>query len=405
MKIKCSYCHSKIEFDEKEYTPGEEVSVECRRCGEETKVTIPTPEEEIQEKDGNSYTYVTPIVESTTSSKESTVSYPINPPTVSESQRVNNRPKSPEKPLQEQQDLSLQPTSEIQHQQPTETNELYFGIPKGEEKVSSQPPRKTIPKKPHAHTRKPQNETVPPISTNTQNVDSNGGCANWIIIIFLVMLVGLCIWLFRSCGSDTQESMQVKVDTVYIEKEEPEYIEEIEDVVFDTEPVDTIEVAAAEIVEAPSDQSEISKIYLPSVSAYTSSEAYNVYPSYITEEKFGDAWATSNVVQQAIVNGDVEYFVKGEGDIEGYPLSIDAVRLKNGRLYGRYHNDYNGVKLDINGAFDSNGDIIIKLGHKSETSYWILKSVGKTEDGSLQYKGTWGRKDKPTTLKIKIKDN
>ena len=159
------------------------------------------------------------------------------------------------------------------------------------------------------------------------------------------------------------------------------------------------------MIDVPSvEESDIRRIYLPDVSKYTSSEAYEVYPAYVTEHRFGDSWATVDVVQDAVRNGVVECFVKGEGDIEGYPLSIDAVRLKDGRLYGRYRNDYNGVKLDINGAFDTNDDLVIRLGHKSEMSYWVLKFVGTCEDGSLQYKGTWGRKEKPTSLKISVKD-
>ncbi len=58
----------------------------------------------------------------------------------------------------------------------------------------------------------------------------------------------------------------------------------------------------------------------------------------------------------------------------------------------RYYNE-NGIKLDMNGLIDYNKDMVIRLGHGSETSYWILM-----HQGHGRYVGTWGKKCKPSEV-------
>lgn len=401
MKVNCTYCHSKIEFDEKEYAPGDVVTVECRRCGEEMSVTIPPRDDDAaSEKAEENKVAVRRVAEEPNSETEEMVQDKPVVPKPEGSAAIPPKPRKPRKAAGKKETETSLSVSNAEATKPK--------TPKPEATNPDVPiPEASRPKKPRA-SRKPKEKTgnVPPVISKSAKPQSNGngGCANWMILLVLAILAGLCVWLFRSCGGNKQAS---EADTIGVVEEAPaevEVIEEAEDIVEDTAVADTVAAVAAEVVEAPVAETEVKRIYLPAVSKYSSSEAYEVYPAYVTEEKFGDAWATVDVVQDAVRNGMVECFVRGEGDIEGYPLSIDAVRLKDGRLYGRYHNDYNGVKLDINGGFDSNDDLIIKLGHKSETSYWVLRFVGTCEDGSLQYRGTWGRKDKPTSLKISIRD-
>ena len=429
MKVICSYCHSKIEFDEKEYTPGEKVSVECRRCGEETIVTIPPLDgEEAKEDEEKNPVVVRRIVEAPSPEPEHSIqekSVVIEPEDVAE---VLPKPKKTRKTTTNKtketslSDSSAEPSTPKTPKSEPSTPKASKSDPSRPKTPKSEPSKpktpksestkqdfptseNTKPKKPRTP-RKPKESTVgvPPVRRAPAKPKSNGnvGCANWLILLVMAILIGVCIWLFRSCESSNQA---VAEDSIYVVAEAPEIAEVVEtetEVVEDTTVFDTVVAEVAVTVEDPGSDSDVKRFHVPSVAKYTSSHAYVVYPPYISDEKFGDSWASVDIVQDALRKELVECFIKGEGDIDGYPLSIDAVRMKDGHIYGRYHNDYNGVKLDINGCFDSNDDLVIKLGHKSEMSYWILKFVGTCEDGSLQYRGTWGRNDKPTSLKIKI---
>lgn len=409
MKVNCTYCHSKIEFDEKGYAPGETVTVECRRCGEEMNVTIPSQDDglrpELEKNDD---------IVNRASEPSNVESNPITWTSTNFSAGKVSED-TPQSILNENKDVSMLRNADSKiSQQPEKirkTNDADVKVNENElngmdlkENIPVPPPIVSKPNSPQPNTLKEKVDVVPPVISDPVTAQGNSGCGTWFIILLVGVLIGVGIWMFRSCKDNKQVAEEYAVNVVEEAPAEVEVIEEVEDIVEDTAVLDTLVAVAAEVVEVPAAETEVKRIYLPTVSKYTSSEAYDVYPAYVTEEKFGDSWATVDVVQDAVRNGMVECFVRGEGDIEGYPLSIDAVRLKDGRFYGRYHNDYNGVKLDINGGFDSNDDLIIKLGHKSETSYWVLKFVGTCEDGSLQYSGTWGRKDKPTSLKISLRD-
>ncbi len=231
-------------------------------------------------------------------------------------------------------------------------------------------------------------------------------------IILVIIIIGVFIWTFRSCSNIPNSELVVIRDTVYVSEDsisESRIAETTDQLILsdysstDNDSVDTDYVVAVDPVDDPEEFQEVTeKIFVPLAEYYNSSEAYEVYPSYITDEKIGEDWKSSNIVRNSVKAGEVNYYVSAFGDIEGYPLSFEAVRLKNNRLYGRYHNDYNGVKLDVNGIFDSDNNLVIKLGHKSETSYWVLMYCGTTDNGRYLYKGTWGKKNKSTSLRMRI---
>ncbi len=45
MKFKCKVCRRDVEINEADYNPGEKITVECDRCGNEIEVTIPERED------------------------------------------------------------------------------------------------------------------------------------------------------------------------------------------------------------------------------------------------------------------------------------------------------------------------------------------------------------------------
>ena len=152
--------------------------------------------------------------------------------------------------------------------------------------------------------------------------------------------------------------------------------------------------------ESVTKETTSTKVYIPSASGLTSSEAYDRYSSYIPDERIGEKWQQSEIVRKAYMNGEVEARIEGYGTIDGYPYQIEGVKLKNGRLLGRYLNETNGVKLDMNGAYDSQGNLVIRLGHKSETSYFVL-IYDDFYHGGDNYQGTWGKANKISYLRIR----
>lgn len=386
MKIECKCCHSKIEINEKEYTPGDVVSVECRRCGEEIEVVIPEVENDednkrpvatiVKNASPENHTEIPAEDRATHSTKNEVVTVSTNRENVNVEASIEQKMTS-QKPRKLEKDKDASSA----------------------EKSVAKPPVNKKPKEPGTQPTAAKHQVPkPPVEVPVIKSKGLSNGTILMIVIGLFALVGIISWISKNSGS--RDALAVDSDSVV----EVEYVEEIvEEAVEDSLWSDTVAAAAAEVAEAPA-ADDITRVYLPNISHHTSSEAYDMYPAYVTDEKFGDSWATTSIVQDAARNGYVEYFVKGTGDIEGYPLSIDAVRLKDGRIYGRYHNDYNGVKLDINGAFDANEDLVIKLGHKSETSYWILKYEGRNDDGSLEYRGTWGGKNKETSLRLIIRE-
>lgn len=49
MKVKCKVCRRDVEINELDYQPGDKVTVECERCGNEVEVTIPQRDEQPKE--------------------------------------------------------------------------------------------------------------------------------------------------------------------------------------------------------------------------------------------------------------------------------------------------------------------------------------------------------------------
>ena len=374
MKVKCTGCGMMTHIDETKYEPGTEIYIPCPRCRAPIQVLIPGQKEQPSED--------------ASSDKDDAVST---------RKRKSERPaKKKNTDVEEQSEESVNsstvannaPDSSAKDDNITNSNKS-TGKASGARSTSSKSNAK------RKKRQKPANKEVIPQVVTPPNKGNRGCSCLLVLTIIAVITVGV-IWLFRSCGSSDESHKQ---DSRYSDSSVVDTVA-VEETVVDRPAYDSVETIE-EAVDTVVGEDEATRVYLPPVSGYTSSEAYDVYQAYVSDERFGDSWATVDVVQNAIKNDKVKCFVKGEGDIEGYPLSIDAVCLKDGRIYGRYHNDYNGVKLDLNGVFDSNGDLIMKLGHKSETSFWVLENVGRNDDGSIQYRGTWGRNDKPTSLSIK----
>ncbi len=140
----------------------------------------------------------------------------------------------------------------------------------------------------------------------------------------------------------------------------------------------------------------------PSASSLLSSDVYDNYSSYLTDETLGDDWTSNEVIRQAIEDNSIVFEIFATGSIKENPVKFYAVRLKDGRILGRYKHS-NGTKLDINGVEDCEGNMVLKLGHKSATSYWVLHKK-YTEDGGKTtiYSGSWGKANSESNLRCEF---
>lgn len=112
--------------------------------------------------------------------------------------------------------------------------------------------------------------------------------------------------------------------------------------------------------------------------------------------KHGSDQAFENYVSSLDRKGIVCTRESGRGTIDGSPYSVEFVKVSGGRLTGRYHNEYNGINLDLNGYYAQDGVLHFKLGHKNETSYMILRPTR----GHNSYTGYWGKSEKFATLTL-----
>lgn len=125
-----------------------------------------------------------------------------------------------------------------------------------------------------------------------------------------------------------------------------------------------------------------------------SGHAANKYPNY----KIGSDYSYE---LDELADRSTSRILRGEGYISDHSVAIKAVLLPNGTIVGRYHNE-NGINLDANGYVDSyTGEVKIKLGHGSETSYWTLHPSLRT-GAVYQYSGVWGKKNKPTEMTFEL---
>lgn len=121
-----------------------------------------------------------------------------------------------------------------------------------------------------------------------------------------------------------------------------------------------------------------------------SGHAANKYPNY----NIGSDYSYE---LDELASRDNVRVIRGEGYISDHNVAVNGVLLPNGSIVGRYHNE-NGISLDVNGYVDSyTGDVKIRLGHGSETSYWTLHSEFR-RGSAYQYSGEWGKKNKPTSM-------
>lgn len=389
MKIKCKVCRKETEINEFDYNPGEKVIVECNRCGNELEAIIPSREEIIPE-------------------------IPKNEKSLPESLGPQSTLKSKPHPISKDDLKSVWNSTAVSGV--NDNNEHPINAEKKEPtKVSSSNLNTINQNNQHrGSSSKPYSKTSSQTSYNDfNNINSiinkrskdaaSSSNKQWIYIILgLGIFFGAIIWIYKGVTGNNRNSIYASDSgPVYVDVAPVEVVDIEENGASYEESTDTVVEEAVEVVEVPAE--EIPPIYLPLIDNYNSSQAYEVYPSYLTDEKMGEDWISMNLIQNAIHDNNITYYASGEGDIEGYPVSMRVARLKDGRVYGRYHNDYNGVKLDVNGAFDAHNNLVIKLGHKSETSYWILHYKGIIEDGHEIYEGTWGKSNKPSNLRLNIR--
>ena len=135
------------------------------------------------------------------------------------------------------------------------------------------------------------------------------------MLFIVVLIAGGIIWISRSSKSDdnSEVAQEVIIDSISSTEAVPEYV---------ASDYETTEEATEDSVEVPEPVEEeysgdrSTTVYVPSAERYTSSEAYDIYPEYIPDERLGDDWKASESVQRAIRNGDIECMIKGEGEIQ-----------------------------------------------------------------------------------------
>lgn len=186
------------------------------------------------------------------------------------------------------------------------------------------------------------------------------------VIIFLAAAASLFYWWVMKSDTPTYEEPVTVCDSV------------VEDSTADVEIVDSVAAPVPMEEEAPvASGSELASNSFPNVK-HGSDQAFEQYVSALSRK--GIAYDRKS----------------GSGTIDGYPYSVEFVRISVDRVTGRYHNEYNGINLDLNGYYSDDGVLHFKLGHKNETSYMILRPVR----GYNAYSGYWGKVKKPATLTL-----
>lgn len=186
------------------------------------------------------------------------------------------------------------------------------------------------------------------------------------VIIFLAAAASLFYWWVMKSDTPTYEEPVTVCDSV------------VEDSTADVEIVDSVAAPVPMEEEAPvASGSELASNSFPNVK-HGSDQAFEQYVSALSRK--GIAYDRKS----------------GSGTIDGYPYSVEFVRISGDRVTGRYHNEYNGINLDLNGYYSDDGVLHFKLGHKNETSYMILRPVR----GYNAYSGYWGKVKKPATLTL-----
>lgn len=168
-----------------------------------------------------------------------------------------------------------------------------------------------------------------------------------------------------------------------------------------TQPIDLESLIQSEEVveeiEEPSETHPEPRQYSYSSDALpVKGHAANAYPDY----RLGADWEYEDRFENILSRASTRRF-SGEGYISKSNIRIEGALLANGQLIGRYHNE-NGINLDLNGYVDSyTGELKIRLGHDSETSYWTLTPILR-RGSDYHYTGTWGKAKKPSDLTISL---
>ena len=218
------------------------------------------------------------------------------------------------------------------------------------------------------------------------------GSKIWIFILIAVLLIGggiFAYWKFNVKAP--AENTNNELDSTEIIAEEVSQSDNNES-----------ERKAFESIQSSSDNDGYARIpqEWPSILGdLTSSDAYTAYADDVNDMSMGDNWRSSSFISNAIYQGGVMSNLKASGNINGSSVKFEAAIMKDGRIYGRYKHS-NGTKLDVNGIIDKDGNLVIKLGHGSATSYWVLhKSFSEGNGQIVNYTGTWGKHDLHSDLR------
>lgn len=197
------------------------------------------------------------------------------------------------------------------------------------------------------------------------------------VIIFLAAAASLFYWWVMKSDTPTYEDPVTVCDSAVADS-----------TTADVEVADSMAMAAPVAIDEDAPAAEEAAAPVAAGDELASSSFPNV--------KHGSDQAFEKYVSSLDRNGVAYARRSGSGILDGSPYSVEFVIIPGERLTGRYHNEYNGLNLDLNGYYSDGGVLHFKLGHKNETSYMILRPTR----GRNSYTGYWGKSKKPSTLTL-----
>ncbi len=217
----------------------------------------------------------------------------------------------------------------------------------------------------------PQQPQMPPQPMRKKNNTGRVIAIAAGVIIFLAAAASLFYWWVMKSDTPTYEDPVTVCDSA------------VADSTAAVEVADSMAASAAIEVEALADEE---------AAAAGDELATSSFPNI----KHGSDQAFENYVSSLGRKGIAYDYKSGSGILGGGSYSVEFVVMSGGRLTGRYHNEYNGLNLDLNGYFADDGTLHLMLGHKNETSYMVLRPARSYNT----YSGYWGKSKKPSTLTL-----
>ena len=233
---------------------------------------------------------------------------------------------------------------------------------------AGQPMHPAMPPLPESQPQQPQ---MPPQPMRKKNNTGRVIAIAAGVIIFLAAAASLFYWWVMKSDTPTYEDPVTVCDSA------------VADSTAAVEVADSMAASAAIEVEALADEE---------AAAAGDELATSSFPNI----KHGSDQAFENYVSSLGRKGIAYDYKSGSGILGGGSYSVEFVVMSGGRLTGRYHNEYNGLNLDLNGYFADDGTLHLMLGHKNETSYMVLRPARSYNT----YSGYWGKSKKPSTLTL-----